>query len=167
MTRRDITIKWIAYLAALVVVSAFNYCVVSRLPIALPLLLPMAAVAAAVLEGPKFGALFGMAAGLLATATAHKGLFCIPLLALLGWVCGLLAQYVLRRDLVGHALCAVGAVALWELWQVGSRVIRHTAALPVLLRVALPELLWTLVFSFPVYWLFRFCCTHFGRIYHE
>lgn len=167
MTRSDITIKWIAYLAALVVVSAVNYSVLSRLPIALPLLLPMAAVAAAVLEGPKFGALFGMYTGLLTAVVGHKGLFCIPLLALLGWACGLLAQYVLRRDLVGHTLCALGATLLWELWQVGSRWVTHTASLPLLLKVALPELLWTLIFSFPVYRLFRFCCTRFGRIYHE
>ena len=167
MTRSDITIKWIAYLVALVVVSGFNYSVLSRFPMALPLLLPMAAVATAVLEGPKFGAAFGMAAGVLTAAVGHKGLLCIPLLALLGWLCGLLAQYVLRRDLVGHTLCAVGTILLWEIWQIGSRWLTHTAALSLLIKVSLPELLWTLVFSFPVYWIFRFCCTRFGRIYHE
>ena len=167
MTRRDITIKWIAYLVGLVVVSAFNYNVLSRLPIALPLLLPMAAVATGVLEGPKFGLLFGMAAGILTSCTGYKGLYCIPLLALLGWVCGLVAQYVLRRGLVGHLICAAVAALLWEVWQVLFRLLTHIAALPVLIRVALPELLWTLAFSFPVYWVFRFCCIHFGRIYHE
>ena len=167
MTRSDITLKWIAYLTALVVVSGFNYSILSRFPIALPLLLPMAAVAAGVLEGSKFGALFGMFSGLLVTAVGHKGLLSIPLLALLGWICGLLAQYVLRRDLVGHTLCAVGAIFLWEAWQIGSHWITHVAALPLLFKVAMPELLWTLVFSFPVYWLFHFCCTRFGRIYHE
>ena len=167
MTRSDITIKWIAYLAALAVVSGFNYSVLSRLPIALPLLLPMAAVAASVLEGPKFGAGFGMIAGLLTAVVAYKGLLSIPLLALLGWVCGLLAQHVLRRDLVGHTLCAAGAAVLWEAWQIGSHWITHTAPLPLLFKVAVPELLWTLIFSFPVYWIFHFCCAHFGRIYHE
>lgn len=167
MTRKDITIKWIAYLVGLVVISAFNFNVLSRLPLALPLLLPMSAVAVGVLEGPKFGALFGMAAGILASCTGHKGLYCIPLLALLGWVCGLVVQYVLRRDLVGHFICAAVAALLWEVWQVGFRLITHIAPLPVLIRVALPELLWTLVFSLPVYWVFRFCCIHFGRIYYE
>lgn len=167
MTRRDITIKWIAYLVGLVAVSAFNFNILSRLPISLPLLLPMAAVAVGVLEGPKFGILFGMASGILASCAGYKGLYCIPLLALLGWLCGLVAQYVLRRDLVGHFICAAAAALLWEVWQVAFRWITHVAALPTLIRVALPELLWTLLFSFPVYWLFRFCCTRFGRIYHE
>ena len=167
VTRSDITVKWIAYLAALAIVSGFNYSILSRFPIALPILLPMAVVAAAVLEGPNFGSTFGIAAGVLLASAGHKGLLCIPLLALLGWLCGLLAQYVLRRDLVGHTLCAIGAIVLWELWQVGTHWVTHAAALPLLIKAALPELLWTLLFSFPVYWLFRFCCVRFGRIYHE
>ena len=167
MTRSDITIKWIAYLIALAIVSGFNYSVLSRFPIALPILLPMAVVAAAVLEGPKFGGAFGIVAGVLTAAVGHKGLLCIPLLALLGWLCGLLALYVLRRDLVGHTLCAIGAILLWELWQIGAHFVTHDVALSLLIKVALPELLWTLIFSFPVYWLFHFCCIRFGRIFYE
>ena len=167
MTRSDIAVKWTAYLVALVIVSVFNFSILSRFPIALPLLLPMAAVAVGILEGPKFGAIFGTVAGLLLSVVNHRTLICIPLLALLSWVCGLLAQYVFRRDLVGHVLCAVVAAVLWEVWQVGTRWFTGVAELPVLLQVALPELLWTLIFSFPVYWLFHFCCVRFGRIYHE
>ena len=167
MTRNDIIIKWIAYLVALVLVSACNFSVLGRLPIALPLLLPMAAVAVGILEGPKFGAIFGMIAGFLLSVVNHRSLICIPLLALFAWVSGLLTLYVLRRDIVGHIICAAGVAALWEVWQVGIRILTHVAELPVLLQVAIPELVWTLAFSFPVYWLFRFCCIRFGRIYHE
>ena len=48
-----------------------------------------------------------------------------------------------------------------------SRLATHTAPLDVLLRVALPELAWSLAFTLPVYWLARFCCVNYGRIYHE
>lgn len=167
MTRRDITLKWIAYLVALAVITIFNFNVLGRLPIALPLLLPMAAVATGTLEGPKFGAAFGIVAGVVMTAVAHASPICIPVLALLGWLCGLLAQFALRRDLVGHTIFAIGAMILWESWQVASRVLSEVAAPSLLIKTALLELLWTLVFSFPVYWVCRFCCLHYGRIYHE
>lgn len=167
MTRRDIILKWIAYIVALAVITMFNFSVLGRLPISLPLLLPMAAVAVGTLEGPKFGAGFGIVAGLVMATVGHTGLLCVPILALLAWLCGLLAQYVLRRDLVGHIICAAGAMLLWELWQVGFRWATHVAAPVLLLKVAAGELLWTLVFSFPVYWVCRFCCRHYGRIYHE
>ena len=167
MTRSDITWKWIAYIVALVVITVFNYNVIGLLPISLPLLFPMAAVATGTLEGAKFGAGFGMVSGLFMAAIGHKSLLYIPILALLGWLCGLLAQYVLRRDLVGHIICAVGTMILWEACQVGFRWATHVAAPALLFKVALPELLWTLLFSLPVYWVCRFCCVHYGRIYHE
>lgn len=167
MTRRDLTLKWIAYLVGLAIVTVFNYNVFSWLPISLPLLLPMAAVAVGTLEGPRFGAGFGIVIGFVMATAGHRSLFCIVFLALFGWLSGVLTVHALRRDLVGHIICAVGVMLLWEAWQIGSRLISHTAAFTLLLKVALPELLWTLVFSFPVYWVFRFCCIHYGRIYHE
>ena len=45
VTRRDITINWIAYLVGLAIVTIFNYNILGWLPISLPLLMPMAAVA--------------------------------------------------------------------------------------------------------------------------
>ncbi len=167
MTRRDFIIKWLAYGIALAVITILDYYILAPLPIALPMLLPMAAVAVGTLEGPLSGAGFGMAAGFVLDTVGHGGPLFIPALAAVGWLCGLLTQYVLRRDLVGHLLCAAGTMLVWELCQVGSRLVAGVAPLRLLLRVAVPELLWTLLFSLPVYWIARFCCVHFGRIYHE
>ncbi len=167
MSRGDTTIKYIAYGLALVAVTVLNYTLFTSLPLPVPLLLPMLAVAAGTLEGPGFGAGMGLAAGLLLDTVGHAGLWTIPLLALVGWGAGVLAQQVLRRDLIGHLVCAGGAMLLWELWQVCSRLIRGTAGLRVLLQTAWPELLWTMILSLPVYALARFCCIHYGRIYHE
>lgn len=55
----------------------------------------------------------------------------------------------------------------WEGWAVGSRLLARLAPAKTLLRVAGPELLCSLAFILPVYWLGRFCCVHYGRIYHE
>ena len=167
MTRQDITLKWIAYLVALAVITVLNFHLLGRLPIALPLLLPMVAVAVGVLEGPRFGAAFGMVCGLVMATAGHSSLICIPILALIAWLCGLLAEHVLRRDLVGHFLSAVSVMVLWEAYQIISRVVSDTAAIGLLLRIALGEWFWTLLFSFPVYWICRFCCLRYGRIYHE
>ena len=145
MTRHDIILKWISYLAAMVLVAVVNYYVLGPLPIALPLLLPILAVAGGTLEGASFGAVYGGVC----------------------WAAGLTTQYVLRRDVWGHLICSVITALAWELGSLALHLLARTAPLPVLLRVAGPELLWTLVFILPVYWAGRFCCVNYGRIYHE
>ena len=167
MTRRDIVIKWIAYLLALGFVTVVNYYVLGPLPISLPLLLPVLAVAGGTLEGAPFGAVYGMACGAVLSGLGGHGALCIAVLSAFGWIAGLTTQYVLRRDVWGHLICSIGALALWELWEVGSRFLTRVAPLEVLLRVGVPELLWSLAFILPVYWVGRFCCIHYGRIYHE
>ena len=167
MTRRDTIIKWIAYLLALWLVAVVNYYVLGPLPISLPLLLPVLAVAGGTLAGAPFGALYGMACGAVLSGLGHESAWCVAVLAAFGWIAGLAAQYVLRRDVWGHLICSVGVLLLWECWAVGSRLLARVAPLEVLIRVALPELLYSLAFILPVYWIGRFCCIHYGRIYHE
>ena len=167
MTRHDVILKWIAYLAALAVTAVVNYYAVALLPIPLPLLLPVLAVAGGTLEGAPFGAVYGMACGAALSGLGHLDPWCVAALSLFGWGAGLSAQYVLRRDVWGHLICSVAAALVWELWTVGTRLVSHTAPLEVLLRVAAPELLWTLALTLPVYWVGRFCCVNYGRIYHE
>ena len=167
MTRRDTIIKWTAYGVILAVITVLDYYVLGRLAAVTPMLLPAAAVAAGTLENPKFGAGFGLACGLIMASLGHRSLLCIPVLAAAGWVAALVAQYLLRKDLVGCLICIAILLAAWEcatlLWM-GRRL---DAPLGLLLRVVLPELLWSLVFAFPVYWAIRFGCVHYGRIYHE
>lgn len=167
MTRHDIILKWTAYLIALVLVAVVNYYVLGPLPISLPLLLPILAVAGGTLEGAPFGAVYGGTCGVVMSSLGYLSPWCVAALALFGWGAGLAAQYLLRRDAWGHMICSFFTVLLWEVWTVGTRLLSHTAPLAVLLRVALPELLWTLALALPVYWVGRFCCIHYGRIYHE
>lgn len=167
MTRRDAILKWTAYLLTLWLSAVVNYYVLGPLPIALPLMLPILAVAGGTLEGAPFGAVYGALCGAVMSGLGHLSPACVISLSAFGWISGLTTQYVLRRDVWGHMICSGGAVLLWELWEVGRRLLAHTAPLPVLLRVAAPELLWTLATILPVYWAGRFCCVHYGRIYHE
>ncbi len=167
MTRQDITIQWLAYGAALILAATVNYYVLAPMPMALPLMMPAAAVAGGVLEGPAFGALYGALAGLMMAGLGHAGDGCILACGLAGWLAGLAAQHVLRRDLLGHMICSAAVLAAWEAWQVGSRLLAGLAPLEVLAGVALPELGWSLALTLPVYWVERFCCVRFGRIAHE
>ena len=73
MTRRDIIIKWIAYLIALGLAAVVNFYVLGPLPIPLPLMLPVLAVAGGTLEGAPFGALYGMACGAVLSGLGHLG----------------------------------------------------------------------------------------------
>ena len=167
MTRHDKILKWTAYLLVMLGVAVVNYYVLGPLPISLPLLLPVLAVAGGTLEGAPFGAVYGAACGAVMSALGYLGTGCVLSLSVFGWVSGITTQYLLRRDAWGHMICSVAAVLLWEGWTVGIRLLRRTAPAEVLLRVAAPELLWTLALALPVYWAGRFCCVNYGRIYHE
>lgn len=167
LTRRDTIIKWTAYLIAMILVAVVNYYVLGPLPMALPLMLPILAVAGGTLEGAPFGAVYGGACGAVMSSLGHLNPTCIIFLSIFGWASGLAAQYVLRRDVWGHLICSAIAALLWELWEVGHRLLSRAAPLEVLVRVAGPELLWTLALALPVYWVGRFCCVNYGRIYHE
>lgn len=168
MTRRDLILKWTAYGVALALMTVLNYCVLPFLPLrAVPLMIPAMSVAVGILEGAPAGAGFGMAAGVVMAAAVHGSPLWVCGLAAVGWLCGLLAQYVLRRDFVGYLLaCLVGSL-VYACCQAVFRALGGEAELPVLLQVAALEFLWTMVFSVPVYGACHFCCRHYGRIYHE
>jgi len=148
-------------------VAVVNYYVLGPLPISLPQLLPILAVAGGTLEGAPFGAIYGGVCGAVMSGLGYLGPGCIISLSAFGWLSGLTTQYLLRRDVWGHLICSTAAILIWELWTVGVRLISRTAPMEVLLRTAVPELLWTLALALPVYWASRFCCIHYGRIYHE
>ncbi|NCB63218.1 MAG: rod shape-determining protein MreD [Clostridia bacterium] len=166
MTRQDFITKWALYAVGLLPVWWLEVFVLNRFPLfgIIPMLLPLAAVAVAVLEGPLGGAGFGLAVGVLCDAVyfGTNGTMTLAL-TLIGWAAGAAATYVLDRTFWGCLLCSVAA-----LFTIGTaRVFVHwftaAAALPVLLRVAAPEFLWSLAFVTLVYPWFRFLN---GRIKH-
>ena len=167
MTRRDIILKWIAYLVAAWLTAIVNYYVLTSLPIPIPLMLPVLAVAGGTREGAPFGAVYGMVCGALLSGLGNGHALCIAALSAFGWIAGLITQYVLRRDVWGHLICSGVMLVLWEGWEVGVRLLGGVAPLTVLLRVGGPELVCSLILILPVYGAGRFCCVHYGRLYHE
>ena len=102
------------------------------------------------------GAGFGLFVGVISDAISPgTGGGMTAGLALLGAGAGLLAQYVLSQNLLGCLLCSLAALCLIDLVRVSWNLIQGSAALAALLRVAVPEIFWSLVFVFPVYGIFR------------
>ncbi len=157
MTRSDFLIKWGVYALALLPVWFLEVYVLNRVPVfgVAPLLMPVAAVAVAVLEGTMAGAGFGLFTGILCDAVYADthGAMTVGL-CVLGMLAGTLAQFVLRQNLLGCLLCSLGALTAIDGVRVLFLLLRGTAGLGALLRVAVPEVLWSLVFVFPVYALF-------------
>lgn len=158
MTTSDYLIKWGAYGLALIPVWLLEVLVLSRIPFpgALPMMLPLAAVAVAVLEGGVAGAGFGMAVGILCDAVyfGAAGGWTIGL-ALLGAGAGIASRYGLRQNLAGCLLCSAVALAVIGGVRVLARLLTGAAGPAALLSVAIPEALWSMLFVFPVYALFR------------
>lgn len=168
MTQRDHMIQWLAYGAALLLTAGLERLVLTRLPLLgiLPVLLPLALTACATLEGPRAGAGFGIAVGLLLSAETGGSPALIILCSAAGLAIGLMTRYVLRQDFVGHLLCCILVLLVRMLWCVGTRLLAGVAGLDTLLAVGIPELLWSLAFSGPIYLMFRFVCRRWGRIYY-
>ena len=64
---------------------------------------------------------------------------------------GAAAQYALRRNFGGWLLCRAAGLTLLALCQVVGGLFTGLADLYALLRVALPELVWSLCFVCPIY----------------
>ena len=169
MTRRDYIHQWMAYAIALLVVMGLERLILNRFPVygVIPVLLPLALVACAVFEGPKAGAGFGIAVGVMMAIGAGGGYWRVLVCSAAGLAVGLLTRYVLRHDFVGHVLCCFFVLLLRMAWCVGIRALNGTAELTVLLQVGVPELLWSMVFTVPVYLIFRFVCRHWGKLYFQ
>ena len=158
MTRRDLIHKWFFYALGLLPVWLLDACILPRFPLfgTIPLLRPLAAAAVAVLEGAYAGAGFGLAVGLW-WETAYPGGFggLVFGLTLAGLIMGHLSQYVLRQSFPGYLLCSAGLLAALDALRIVRGLITHSAGLGAMLQVAVPEVLWSLVWSPLVWLLFR------------
>lgn len=120
--------------------------------------------AVAVLEGALAGAGFGLAVGVLCDAVyfgGHRLSDAGPVSHRLGR--GRRLQYVLSRNFGGCLLCAAAGLVLIDMVRVFAGLFTGLASLPALLRVALPEVLWSLCFVCLLYPWFAWVR---GRIIH-
>ena len=142
-------------LAFLAVVCLENL-VFARLPVmgVIPVMAPMAVVMVGVFEGPSAGAIFGVAAGVFCDSLYLTGGSMTLACTLMGLGSGLVSQYAFSASLIGCCICsAVSLVALD-----GVRVLFYLLrgeALEGLLRIAVPEVIYSLVLTLPIYLIIR------------
>ena len=155
MTRQALFHKWFLYALALFPVWLLDACILSRYPL-FGVLLPLAVVAVAVLEGSHAGAGFGLGVGLLwaLAYSSGKGMMVIGL-TLVGLLTGAAAQYALSQSFLGCLLCSAGALAAIDLWRIAVRLFVRSAGWTSMLRVAVPEILWSLAWTPLVYLIFH------------
>ena len=158
MTRRDLIHKWLVYALGLLPVWLLDAYILPRVPLwgTVPMLLPLAAAAVAVLEGAYAGTGFGMAVGLL-WELAYPGGFggLVFYLAVAGMLMGAVSLYALSQSFPGCLICSAGVLALLGFLRVAGWLFVNGAGLSDLLQVAVPEFLWSLAWSLPVWLLFR------------
>ena len=158
MTRRDFIRKWTVYALGLLPIWLLDAYILPRMPLwgTVPMLLPLAVAAVAVLEGAYSGTGFGLAVGLL-WELAYPGGFGgqVFFLALAGMAMGAVSQYALSQSFLGCLLCSAGALAAIDLWRIAVRLFVRSAGWTSMLRVAVPEILWSLAWTPLVYLIFH------------
>lgn len=155
--------KWASYAGAFLVVLFFECCVMNRFPAfhATPILSPLVVTAVALFEGPVNGALFGLAAGFFCSAVYYRfGLTMIPVFTLIGALTGGTRQQRIGRSLLGCAICGLGGLVLLELCRMLAGRALHGERFSAMGRIALPELIYSMVFLVPIYLLVR-------TVYHK
>lgn len=115
-----------------------------------PMPLIVLVVCIALFEGPRIGAVLGVVAGLLWDLYTFRvfGLHAI-LLMLIGVTVGLLVQLILRTNFLSGMLLCFGGVLLHTLWEwlLCYVLFLHEESIAVLIRVYLPNALYTVLLS--------------------
>ena len=158
MTRRDLFHKWFVYALALTPVWLLDCYILPRYPLwgTVPMLLPLTVAAVAVLEGAYAGTGFGLAVGLLWEAAYAGGFGGLVFgMALAGMAMGAVSQYALSQSFPGCFICSAGVLGALDGLRVARGLFTSSAHLSDLLRVAVPEFLWSLAWTPLVWLLFR------------
>ncbi len=158
MNRRDMIHKWLIYGLGLIPVWLLDAYILPRYPVmgVAPSLLPVAVAAVAVLEGTFAGTGFGLAVGLLWELAYPGGFGGLVLgMALAGMLAGGVAQYLLRQSLLSCLLCSGVILSVLDGLRVLTGLFINAAPLSVLLRIAVPEILLSLIWVLPVWFLFH------------
>ena len=150
-------LPWIFYVSAVFLISLMQISprFFPTIAFAHPVPLVLFTVCVAVLEGPAMGSIIGVVAGLLwdMYSTRVFGYYGMMLL-LIGLAVGLLVQWLLRANFLSAMLLSVSGVAVYTLldWLICYVLFLHDEMGVVLLKVYLPNALYTVCLAPLVYW---------------
>ena len=117
-----------------------------------PALLPLAVIGVAMLEGNGRGSIFGLFAGILCDISYNQPAAVMTLtLTVVGWLAGRLAETVVRRGFLAYIALSFCILLLVAFVQMFSQLFFEHAPAGALIRTALGQTLWTLIFILPMY----------------
>jgi len=158
VTRQDLIYKWLVYALALIPVWFLETLVLNRITVfgVIPMLLPMAAAIVAALEGPVPGAAYGLAVGILCDVIYFGSNGAMTLmLTLVGGIVGIAAQYGLNQNFFGCLVCCAGSLAGIDLLRILQHLFNHTHRPFPMIKVAVLEIVCSLLFAPLVYAIYR------------
>ncbi|MCD8146778.1 MAG: rod shape-determining protein MreD [Clostridiales bacterium] len=150
-------VKWGIYALSYLVMYFIKICILNRIPIygALPELAPLVVAAVGCYEGSLGGALYGLGVGFFCSAVYFRGgTMMIPICTVTGVLAGLTTRRQIGKNFLGVVLCGAMGVLVLE----GARVFYYYTFggndMETLLRIAVPEGLYSLVFVIPIYFVY-------------
>ncbi len=128
-----------------------------------PLLLIPAVIAAAMYEGDIAGIFYGLFAGALWDVFAKGNNFNSIFLVVAGYVCGTLIATVMRNNFVTHLLLSTVCTVIYctGYWLYHFVIINLDRAFLTLITFYIPQMLFTIILSAPVFLLVRFARSGF------
>lgn len=151
-------IKWLTYSGGVLLLFFLERCVLNRLPIygCTPVLAILAVVTVACFEGCMSGSILGLCVGTLCALVYYRaGQLMVPVCTVCGLLAGATTDRQMGKTLPGVLLCDLGALLCMEGLHVWIRVVFWRQELDGLLRIAVPEGLYSFLFALPIYALFR------------
>ena len=168
MTRRDIIIKWVIYSLIIIFIMMIQLTGLGRLCVfgVHPMVMPLVAASLAVFEGPRAGGIAGFFTGFMCDALIPPSTIFFTLIFMCaGIAIGYVTDYMFKRNFV-TALMWMAALKTSEclLFFFLFYFLSGKAPLSALLSVALPEIVFSLLFSPIIYFIIR---TVYMRFYEE
>ena len=156
---KQIILRILLHGAVLAVLYVLQGMVFSRLRIfgIAPLILPLAVIGVGLFEGPTWGGGLGLAAGVLSdTALFGAPVLFTILLTAIGMGVGLGSDYLLSRGFPSFFLCSVAGLFVIAFFQMFGLLVYLGESPLALLRVAILQTTYSLLFLLPIYYLTRY-----------
>ena len=151
-------IKAAVYGALLIVLYVLQSMIFPRLSIfgIKPLILPVAVMCVSLFEGPIRGGIFGIFAGILCDLSFNQTVMQFTIfMTILGITAGYLFDTVLSTGFPSFLMCTGISLLICAAVQAFGIVFYNGAEILTVLIVAVGQMLYSLVFTFPLYYLVR------------
>lgn len=160
LTKKALFTKWTLYTLALLAFILLQQLVLDSVYLlgVYPFLLPMIVAVVAAMEGPTGGTIFGIAVGLLSDLSGSGvfsgvytlSFFCIALCV------AIISKYWVMRNVFGSVIYALIAYAILDAIQLLFLMAVHGARAAVVLDLAGREILVSIVFVIPIFFLYAY-----------